>query len=103
MYICTLLTYPISCFIHLIEQTLHTFSIITNIKQKTEGSRLSLPSTMGWLEQHERISQNFNLTQKRQLPRPKHRWFPQRSRSDLEWLDGWVPPEWIYSEPDEEV
>eukprot|EP00434_Breviolum_minutum_P037804 symbB.v1.2.033522.t1/scaffold4177.1/size43486/1 len=25
------------------------------------------------------------------------------SRSDLEWLDGWVPPEWIYSEPDAEA
>lgn len=27
----------------------------------------------------------------------------RRSRSDLEWLDGWVPPEWIYAEPDEEA
>jgi hypothetical protein len=26
-----------------------------------------------------------------------------RSRSDLDWLDGWVPPEWIYAEPDEEA
>lgn len=25
------------------------------------------------------------------------------SRSDLDWLDGWVPPEWIYAEPDEEA
>ena len=24
----------------------------------------------------------------------------ERSRSDLEWLDSWEPPKWIYSEPD---
>ena len=25
------------------------------------------------------------------------------SRSDLEWLDAWEPPEWLYSEPDGEA
>eukprot|EP00438_Fugacium_kawagutii_P035323 Skav206913 [mRNA] locus=scaffold808:379673:388710:+ [translate_table: standard] len=26
-----------------------------------------------------------------------------RSRSDLDWLDAWEPPEWIYAEPDEQA
>ena len=25
---------------------------------------------------------------------------PASSRSDLEWLDAWQPPSWIYSKPD---